>query len=246
MAIKDHIIIVGYGSHGKNVSKTCIKSGIKYVAVEKDPAIVLQKSALDDQVIIGDASHGYVLKKANIGEAKSLILAISNIKKIRSIIKLACKYNPNIAIQIRKDIYRNYHIAGKDIITYCTAVNCIDGHVQLPVINYLKKRFSVNHVDMITEPGPSLIICELTASMIVDSIITRIGLSIEKHSSKGIAIIGHHECTGNRSHKEEQLFHIQESLIFLKKRFPNIEIIGLWVDRNLRVFEINQLKSEKR
>ena len=102
---------------------------------------------------------------------------------------------------------------------------------------------------MITEPGPSLIICELAASMIVDSIITRIDLSIEKHSSKGIAIIGHHDCTGNPSYKEEQLFHIQESLIFLKKRFPNVEIIGLWVDRNWRVFEIdytNRLKSEKR
>ncbi|MCK4558241.1 MAG: hypothetical protein KAV45_00555 [Calditrichia bacterium] len=124
-------------------------------------------------------------------------------------------------------------------MVFCTAVNCMDGRVQLPVINYLKERFSAKHVDMITETGPNLILAELTASMIVGSIITRIDLSIQKHLSKGIAIVGHHDCAGNPSQKEEQLSHIQESIIFLKKHFPNVEIIGLWVDQNWQVFEID-------
>ena len=67
---------------------------------------------------------------------------------------------------------------------FCTAVNCMDGRVQLPVINYLKERFSANHVDMITEPGPNRILSELSASMIVNSIISRIDMSIQKHSSR--------------------------------------------------------------
>ena len=33
--------------------------------------------------------------------------------------------------------------------------------------------------------------------------------------------------------------YIQESIIFLKQRFPNVEIIGLWVDQNCRVFEVD-------
>ncbi len=65
---------------------------------------------------------------------------------------------------------------------FCTAVNCMDGRIQLPVIKFLKERFSANHVDMITEPGPNRILSELTASMIIGSIITRIDLSIQKHS----------------------------------------------------------------
>lgn len=36
---------------------------------------------------------------------------------------------------------------------FCTAINCMDGRVQLPVINYLKKHFKVNYVGSITEPG---------------------------------------------------------------------------------------------
>jgi len=128
---------------------------------------------------------------------------------------------------------------------FCTAVNCIDGRVQLPVINYLKVRFSANHVDMITETGPSRILSELTACMIVGSIITRIDLSIQKHSSRGIALVGHHDCAGNPFRKEEQISHIQESIKFLKNRFPNVEIISLWVDQNCRVFEIDNTNRRK-
>jgi len=128
---------------------------------------------------------------------------------------------------------------------FCTAVNCMDGRVQLPVINYLKERFSANHVDMITEPGPNRILSELTASMIVGSIITRIDLSIQRHSSRGIAIVGHHDCAYNPSQKEEQISHNQESIIFLKNRFPNVEIIGLWVDQYWQVFEIDNTIRKK-
>ena len=39
------------------------------------------------------------------------------------------------------------------IMCFCTAVNCMDGRVQLPVTSYLQERFNVEHVDSITEPG---------------------------------------------------------------------------------------------
>ena len=39
-------------------------------------------------------------------------------------------------------------------MSFYTAINCMDGRVQLPVIYYLKERFGVPYVDVITEPGP--------------------------------------------------------------------------------------------
>ena len=36
-----------------------------------------------------------------------------------------------------------------DKITFATAINCMDGRVQIPVIEYLKKEFKVDYVDMI-------------------------------------------------------------------------------------------------
>jgi len=77
---------------------------------------------------------------------------------LKTTFTLVCVSNvglSKIAIQIRKDIYRKYHKFERDKMIFCTAVNCMDGRVQLPVINYLKERFSANYVDMITEPGPN-------------------------------------------------------------------------------------------
>jgi hypothetical protein len=34
-----------------------------------------------------------------------------------------------------------------------TAINCIDGRVQEPVAAWLKERYHLDYVDMITEPG---------------------------------------------------------------------------------------------
>ena len=37
--------------------------------------------------------------------------------------------------------------------SFGTAINCIDGRVQLPVINWMKATHHVDWVDVITEPG---------------------------------------------------------------------------------------------
>ena len=37
--------------------------------------------------------------------------------------------------------------------TRAVCLNCIDGRVQVPVIDWIKDKFKVDHVDMITEPG---------------------------------------------------------------------------------------------
>ena len=51
-------------------------------------------------------------------------------------------------------------------MSYCTVINCMDGMVQLPAINYLKERFEVDYVDSITGPGPNLILAQQTAHML--------------------------------------------------------------------------------
>ena len=118
----------------------------------------------------------------------------------------------------------------------------MDGRVQLPVIHYLLKRFSVKHVDIITEPGPNLILAEQTSQNMVNSIIHRIDISIQKHKSKGIAIVGHHDCAGNPADEAKQIIHIREAVKFLKKQYRDIEIIGLWVDKELDVNEILKIQ----
>ncbi len=120
---------------------------------------------------------------------------------------------------------------------FCTAINCMDGRVQLPVINYLQKRFQADYVDSITEPGPNLILAKKDNKTLVQSIISRVQISVEKHHSVGIAIVGHYDCAGNPAGKEEQLLHLEDSIDLLRQYF-NIAVITLWVDENREVHEI--------
>ena len=123
-------------------------------------------------------------------------------------------------------------------MNFCTVVNCMDGRVQLPVIRYLQDRFNVEHVDSITEAGPNLILAIRTQGDTARSVLRRINISVERHSSVAIALAGHHECAGNPATKEEQKQHLVAGIEFLRHQYRNIPIIGLWVDEKWQVHEI--------
>ena len=121
---------------------------------------------------------------------------------------------------------------------FCTAINCMDGRTQLPVIKYLQKRFNVEHVDSINEPGPNLILTEEKDTALIRSIFDRLKISIENHNSVGVAIVGHHDCAGNPAPKEEQIEQVRKAIQTVRKEYERIEIIGLWVDENWEVREV--------
>ena len=37
---------------------------------------------------------------------------------------------------------------------FATAITCIDGRVQQPIVDWMKLHTNVHYVDLITEPGP--------------------------------------------------------------------------------------------
>ncbi|MFC1671419.1 carbonic anhydrase [Spirochaetota bacterium] len=122
-------------------------------------------------------------------------------------------------------------------MSFCTAVNCIDGRVQECVIEYLKQRFDVTYVDMITESGPNLILAEKADPGLVESIFNRLKISIEKHASVGVAVAGHYDCAGNPGNEEEQYVHTCDAVKAVLLRHGNIPVIGLWVDEQWSVTE---------
>ncbi|MBU4265970.1 MAG: hypothetical protein L6243_05045 [Candidatus Altiarchaeales archaeon] len=121
---------------------------------------------------------------------------------------------------------------------FVTAINCMDGRVQIPVIEYLKDTCSAKYVDMITEPGPNKIIAERKDDTILDSIRKRVEISITRHASKLVAIVGHHDCAGNPGEKKIQLEHITAAIKTVKSWDFDVKLVGLWVDENWKVCEL--------
>ena len=125
---------------------------------------------------------------------------------------------------------------------FCSVINCMDGRVQLPVIRYLQKRFNVDYVDSITEAGPNLILSEAENTYSIQAIFERLKISVEKHHSVGVAIVGHYDCAANPEPQNNQIIHIQKAIQIIRQEFENIKIIGLWVDKNWDVHEIKPVR----
>ena len=122
---------------------------------------------------------------------------------------------------------------------FCSVINCVDGRVQLPVINYLQKRFNVDYVDSITEAGPNLILSENKNTRAIQAVFDKLEISLNKHRSLGIAIVGHHDCAGNPAPQDKQIGQLRLAIQLIRQKYEDIEIIGLWVDENWEVSEIN-------
>lgn len=115
----------------------------------------------------------------------------------------------------------------------------MDGRVQLPVNAFLKEKFKADYVDTITEAGPNLILSEGFRNRSNQGIIDRLTISVEKHKSVGIAVVGHHDCLGNPAAKEEQIVHIKMAIRSITRQFESLPVIGLWVDENWAVTEVS-------
>lgn len=112
---------------------------------------------------------------------------------------------------------------------FATAINCIDGRVQGPVIEWLKEHLGVDHVDKITEPGPNKALTQGPPE-VVDKIRQMVQVSIIAHGSRAIAIAGHHDCAANPVSTEEHLRQIRECIgVIASWAFP-VRILGLWVN----------------
>ncbi len=126
---------------------------------------------------------------------------------------------------------------------FVTAVNCIDGRAQLPVIEFFKREWGNIYVDMITTPGADKVLSELKDLPETESIREKIEISINGHNSKLIAVIGHYDCLGNPVDTETHKKHIEKAAQNLKKLFPELRVLGLWLNKHWQIEVITDLNE---
>jgi len=122
--------------------------------------------------------------------------------------------------------------------TFATAINCMDGRTQLPVIEFMKKKYSVDYVDTITEPGPIKYLSENSDQSVIDSIKYRVDISVRKHGSKAICIVGHFGCAGNPVDRGIQIEQLKEAEKTIKSWGFEVDIVKVYIDENWQVQEV--------
>ena len=99
--LRDHVIIIGYGLNGRNLAKVLRRTGIPYVVLELNAEAVREGSQQGEPIVYGDATRKEVLNHVHLGQARVLVLAISDPAASRHTVSLARQMNPEIHIIVR-------------------------------------------------------------------------------------------------------------------------------------------------
>jgi len=127
-----------------------------------------------------------------------------------------------------------------------TVVNCTDGRVQYPVMDYLKKAYDFDFFDSANEAGPLRTLTKNSDKCRLITLKEQIRTSLEEHDSKFIALVGHHDCTDNPGDRAKQENQMDEALDYLKRSFgTRITYVGLYVNEQWEVEEYIRLESEE-
>lgn len=119
-----------------------------------------------------------------------------------------------------------------------TATNCIDGRTQEPVIDFMKQKYNTNGVDMVTYPGVDGIISNRENSDEIALICKAVSISIEKHRSRIIAVVGHFDCAGNPGDKEHHYRHIRRALYEVSSWNFHAQFAGFYVNDKQQIEEV--------
>lgn len=113
---------------------------------------------------------------------------------------------------------------------FATCLNCMDGRVQLPTIQWIKKHYQVDYIDMITEAGMDGVLTN--EGINAEGVLQKINISLDQHGSRIICIVGHHDCAGNPVDDEAHKSQIRMAAQRLKELKSFCQIIAYGFQAN--------------
>lgn len=99
--LTDHVIIIGYGLNGRNLSNVLKSQDIPHIIAEANPFTVRSQKKKGVHIIFGDASKQEVLEHLHVHEARLMVVAISDASASRRVAAMARSLNSRIHIIVR-------------------------------------------------------------------------------------------------------------------------------------------------
>lgn len=96
--IKDHIIVCGYGKLGQEIVYRLKKMNVNYLVLEHDINLVKLGQSRGESVYFGNAAEKSILKNAFVEDAKAVIVAINNEKKLILLCEILQSFDKPIKI----------------------------------------------------------------------------------------------------------------------------------------------------
>jgi CPA2 family monovalent cation:H+ antiporter-2 len=100
-ALKDHLVIIGFGLNGKNVARVVREIGIPFLVVELNDRLVKDAHKENIPVLFGDATRKDVLLQGGVQNARAVVIAISDAAATRNVVAMTRNLSPNVVILVR-------------------------------------------------------------------------------------------------------------------------------------------------
>lgn len=99
--LRDHVIIVGYGLNGRNLSRVLRAVSLAYIVLETNAETARRAKSEGERMVFGDGTRRAVLHYIGAERASVLVVAISDPAAARRIVGQARQMNPNLHIIVR-------------------------------------------------------------------------------------------------------------------------------------------------
>jgi CPA2 family monovalent cation:H+ antiporter-2 len=99
--ISNHVIVVGYGLNGRNLSTAMRAAGVAHLIVDLNAQAVRAARAQGEPILYGDATREEILRLLGITRARMLVAAISDAAATRRVVRVARHLNPGLHIIAR-------------------------------------------------------------------------------------------------------------------------------------------------
>jgi CPA2 family monovalent cation:H+ antiporter-2 len=119
-AAAHHVIVVGYGLNGQNLTRVLKEVGIRYQILEMDPSVVRAVKEAGEPILFGDGTRPEILHRAGIESARILVIAVSDPMATARIVSQARRLRPDLSIIVRTryvaEIDRLYRLGATQVI----------------------------------------------------------------------------------------------------------------------------------
>jgi hypothetical protein len=122
-------------------------------------------------------------------------------------------------------------------LRFALAITCLDGRVQRPVVDYIRRKYGVDYVDLITEPGPERALTDATQAPVQAAIHRNARFSVQGHHAELIAVTAHDDCLGNDADSGKRLAQLRAAQQVVTGWDLGVDVIGLWVHMDGKVVE---------
>ena len=107
-ALREHIVVAGYGRSGKAVARVLRAAEIPLVVVELDHAVFSNLDAHGLRGIWGDITSEEILRAAGVESARILVLTVPDLSTVRLSVDRARRLNPKLVVIARAA--RSHHV----------------------------------------------------------------------------------------------------------------------------------------